>query len=452
MNFDIFRAYDVRGIYPSDIDEEACYEIARAYAAVFEPDDVAVGMDARLSSPPLKAQIVRGLIDSGVNVIEIGEVTTDMLYFAVGAYGFSGGIIISASHNPGDYNGLKMVRERVTAISSDTGLYDIRDMLRDGGRVPASAEGRGEWSERDVIADYTDHVLGFVDTAAIRPFTVVANGNFGFVGRSVRAIAERLPLEIIPLNFEPDGSFPKGPPDPLLPDNRIETEQLVKKSGADFGVAWDADADRVMFFDETGRFISGAYITAFLASMLLEKYGRENNIIFDPRVTWPILKTVTEIGGQPIISKCGHAFIKDRMRSEDALFAGEMSAHYYFRDNFYADNGIIPFILLLEYLSGAGRPFSEVMRPFMEGHFMSGEINYRVADTAEWIAAVRDRFKDEGAEDYTDGYSVESAEWRFNIRPSNTEALLRLNVEAKREELVGEIVRRLESIIKKGEH
>ena len=448
MNFEVFRAYDIRGIYPSEINEDAYYRIAKAYTYLFKPTQMVVGMDARLSSPSLKDSLVAGFLDVGVDVVDIGEITTDMIYFAVGAYGFSGGIVVSASHNPKDYNGMKLVREKVTAISSDTGLFEIRDVLKEGKDAEVSSQTKGKRETKDVLDDYIAHVLSFVDRDAIRKFSVVGNANFGYVSRPARRLATELGLDLIPLNFEPDGSFPKGTPDPMLAQNRSEVEALIKSSGADFGVAWDADADRVMFFDEKGQFISGAYITALLASLLLEKYGYDNKIIFDPRVIWPTQEVVKRLRGQPVISKGGHAFIKDRMRKENALFAGEMSAHYYFRDNFYADNGIIPFLLVLEHLSRGERPLSEVMRPFVQGHYMSGELNYHVPNVQQAINAVREKFANTGSEDFTDGYSLESDVWRFNIRGSNTEPLLRLNIEAREQKRVDDLKSEIEAIIK----
>jgi phosphomannomutase/phosphoglucomutase len=263
----------------------------------------------------------------------------------------------------------------------------------------------------------------------------------------VKRLVETLGLDLRPLNFEPDGSFPKGPPDPMLPENRGEVEALVRDSKAEFGVAWDADADRAMFFTETGEFISGAYITALLAKLLLEKFGPDNTIIFDPRVVWPTLEIVKALGGRPLISKGGHAFMKERMRKENGLFAGEMSGHYYFRDNFYADNGIIPFLLVLEHLSLTGRPFSEIIRQFTEGHFMSGELNYKVASVDDAITVVKEKFTEKGNVDLTDGYSLEGDNWRFNIRGSNTEPLLRLNIEARKQSLVDAIKKEIEAII-----
>jgi len=365
---------------------------------------------------------------------------------------YSGGIVVSASHNPKQYNGAKMVREKAAAISSETGLFDIRDALKAEKDKDVSSAMKGKVEKKDVLDDYLKHVLSFIDTDAIKQFTFIGNANFGYVSRGLALLAEELKLNLIPLNFEPDGTFPKGTPDPMLADNRAESVKLVKESGADFAAIWDADADRCMFLDEHGEFISGAYVTALLADILLTKHGTNNKIIFDPRVIWPTTKVCERRGAQAIISKGGHAFIKDRMRKENAIFAGEMSAHYYFRDNFYADNGIIPFLLILEHLSSTGKPFSEMMRPYMEGHYMSGELNYRVADIAKAISAVKGRFGKEGKEDFTDGYSLDTDDWRFNIRASNTEPLLRLNIEARKDGLVDAIRAQVEEIIGSKSH
>src|SRR5215213_3463559 len=448
MNWDVFRAYDIRGTYPDQINEEDYYRTAKAFVYLFKPKTMVVGMDARLSSPVLKAGLTRGFLDAGVNVVDIGEITTDMLYYAVGASSeYSGGIVVSASHNPVQYNGMKMVREKATAISSDTGLFDIRDALKAGKDAEVTSETKGACTERDILDDYLNHVLKSIDRSKIKPFTFVGNANFGYVCRPAARLAKDLNLNLLPLNFEPDGTFPKGPPDPMLPGNRTETEGLIKEKGASFGVAWDADADRAMFFTEKGEFISGAYITAFLADILLTKYGSDNTIIFDPRVIWPTLDTVKRKGGRPVISKGGHAFMKDRMRRENGLFAGEMSGHYYFRENFYADNGVIPFLLVLEHLSIHDQPFSEMIASFMAGHYMSGELNYHVKDIKAVIEKVKEKFHGEGQEDFTDGYSLETAEWRFNIRGSNTEPLLRLNIEARKDGLVDHIRQEIEKLI-----
>jgi phosphomannomutase len=447
VNWESFRAYDIRGVYPTDLDEEAYNRIARAYTYLFHPKVMVVGRDARVSSPQLAESLIAGFLDVGVDVIDIGGITTDMLYFAVGAYDYSGGIVVSASHNPKEYNGLKMVKEKAAAISSDTGLFEIRDLLKAGKDKEVKSDSKGKVKERDVLDDYLKHVLSFIDTSVIKPFKFVGNANFGYVCYGATAIVKQLGLNLLPLNFVPDGTFPKGPPDPMLPENRIETERLVRSSGASFGVAWDADADRCMFFDEGGSFISGAYITALLADILLSKQGSDNKIIFDPRVIWPVQKVCAQRGATPVISKGGHAFMKERMRHENAIFAGEMSGHYYFRENFFADNGMIPFLLVIEHLSKTGQPFSEVMKPYTEGHYMSGELNYRVKDIQQVIGEVKTRFGKQGTEDYTDGYSLETSDWRFNIRPSNTEPLLRLNIEARKPGLVEKIRAEIQPII-----
>ena len=448
MNWEVFRAYDIRGIYPTDIDEEAYYRIAKAYVYLFKPKTMVVGMDARSSSPPLKASLIQGFLDAGVDIVDIGEITTDMLYYTVGASSdYSGGVVVSASHNPKEYNGMKMVREKATAISSDTGLFDIRDALKAGKDAEVTSDKKGTCTERNILDDYLAHVLKSIDRSSIKQFTFVGNANFGYVCRPARKLAATLGLNLIPLNFEPDGTFPKGPPDPMLLSNRTETEALIREKGAPFGVAWDADADRAMFFDEKGDFIAGAYITALLADILLTKYGSDNTIIFDPRVIWPALDTVHRKGGRPLISKGGHAFMKDRMRRENGLFAGELSGHYYFRENFYADNGVIPFLLVLEHLSTHDKPFSEIMAQYQAGHYMSGELNYHVKDVKATIEKVKEKFHGEGTEDFTDGYSLETAEWRFNIRGSNTEPLLRLNIETRKPELVDKMKKDIETII-----
>jgi len=448
VNWDSFRAYDIRGVYPNDLDEEAFYRIAKAYTYLFHPRTMVVGMDARESGPALKQSLTQGFVDAGVNVVDIGGITTDMIYYAVGASeDYSGGIVVSASHNPKEYNGAKMVREKAAAISSDTGLFEIRDIIKADKDKQVSSDTKGEVTAKNVLNDYVEHVLTFIDRDAIKPFQLIANANFGYVGAGIELIAERLGLKMTTLNFEPDGTFPKGTPDPMQPANRAETEEMMRNGKFDLAAVWDADADRCTFLDEKGQFISGAYITALLADVLLKKNGGDNKIIFDPRVIWPTTKVCEQYGAKPIISKSGHAFIKDRMRKENAIFAGEMSAHYYFRENFYADNGVIPFLLILEHLSRSGQPFSEVMRPYMENHYMSGELNYRVADAQKTIAAVKEKFKDRGTEDLTDGYSLNADDWRFNIRPSNTEPLLRLNVEAHRPGLVEKIRDEIQAII-----
>ena len=448
MNWDSFRAYDIRGVYPTDLDEAAFYRIAKAYTYLFHPKTMVVGMDARESGPALKKSLTAGFVDAGVNVVDIGGITTDMLYYAVGSSDeYSGGIVVSASHNPKEYNGAKMVREKAAAISSDNGLFEIRDIIKADKDLSVSSETKGTVKEKNVLNGYVEHVLSFIDRDLIKPFRVIANANFGYVGSGVQIIADKLGLNLTTLNFTPDGTFPKGTPDPMQPANRAETESMMREGGFDLAAIWDADADRCTFLDEKGEFISGAYVTALLADVLLTKHGGNNKIIFDPRVIWPTMKVCEQHGAEAIISKSGHAFIKDRMRKENAIFAGEMSAHYYFRENFYADNGVIPFLLILEHLSRTGQSFSELMRPYMDGHYMSGELNYRVSDIQKVIAEVKQRFAGRGKEDFTDGYSLEANDWRFNIRSSNTEPLLRLNLEAHKPGLIEKLQNEIESII-----
>jgi len=448
VNWDSFRAYDIRGVYPTDLDEEAYYRIAKAYTYLFHPKTMVVGMDARESGPSLTKSLTAGFVDAGVNVVNIGGITTDMIYYAVGSSDeYSGGIVVSASHNPKQYNGAKMVREKAAAISSDNGLFEIRDIIKADKDLSVTSETKGTVKEKHVLNGYVEHVLSFVDRDQIKPFRVIANANFGYVGGGVQIIADKLGLDLTTLNFEPDGTFPKGTPDPMQPENRAETESLMRAGRFDLAAIWDADADRCTFLDEKGEFISGAYVTALLADVLLTKHGGNNKIIFDPRVIWPTIKVCERHGAEAIISKSGHAFIKDRMRKENAIFAGEMSAHYYFRENFYADNGVIPFLLILEHLSRTGQSFSELMRPYTEGHYMSGELNYRVEDVQATIAAVKERFQSKGQEDLTDGYSLNTPDWRFNIRSSNTEPLLRLNLEARKPGLIENLRTEIESII-----
>ncbi len=449
MDYAIFRAYDIRGIYPEQINPDVCQAIGRAYGQVFQPETFAIGMDARLSSPDLKEGLIAGMLEAGSDVIDLDKVTTDMVYFAVGAYGYSGGVAISASHNPKQYNGLKFVREGATAISSDTGLFTIRDLLKSGGVKDTHGGKKGKRITREIVQDYADYLLGLAGKDTIKPLKIVVNANFGYAGLPVNLIAQRLNLELVKLNFEPDGSFPKGPPNPLLPENQQETEALVKTTGAAMGVMWDGDADRVMFIDDRGEFIPGVYITALLAKIMLEHYGKNNKIIFDPRAVWPILKAVGEAGGQAILSKAGHAFIKDRLRTENALFAGELSGHYYFRDFYYCDNGMIPWLLIMKYLSRHDITLSELIAPFRRGHCLVGELNYNVSDVKAVMDEIVRRYWGTGKEDFTDGFSVETDAWRFNVRPSNTEPVLRLNVEAHEESAAEDIRLKLEKIIAK---
>jgi len=443
---EIFKAYDVRGIYPSEINEDAVYKIAQAYVKVFNPKGALVlGKDVRLSSPSLWQEAAKGITDAGIDVVDIGTISTDMLYFAVAKYGYSGGMTISASHNPKEYNGIKFVRENAIAISGDTGIMDMRDQALKNEQIMEPE--KGEISQKDILADYAAHCLSFIDPKAIKPMKIVANANFGMAGVALNKISEDLPIEIVALDFEPNGNFPKGRPDPMIPERRQETEDLVKKEKADLGVAWDADADRCFIFDENGEYVDNYYLTAIFTKFLLEKNKNKEKIILDPRQYWAVKDVVNAAGGIPIMNKVGHAFIKDRMRNENVLFAGEISGHFYFRDNYFCDNGMIPFLLVLEMLSKENIKMSELAKPYREKYFISGEINQTVSDPDEVIKKIQQKY-DNGEIDLIDGVGVEYADWRFNLRKSNTEPLIRLNVEAKSQELVDEKVKELLTLIK----
>jgi phosphomannomutase len=451
MNPEIFRAYDIRGLYGKDFTPDDFYTIAQAYARVEKPHTVVVGHDVRSSSPELSQQVVDGLMDAGVDVLSVGEISTDMLYFAVVTFTADGGIMITASHNPAPYNGMKLVREGAIPISGDSGITEIRDealKLTQAGRQRAKK--RGGVRHLDVMADYLRHIRTFVQMQKLKQTKqVVLNANGGLAGHVAEQLLADTSIQIVKRLFcQPDGTFkdiPQGRPDPLRPENRTLTRDAVKKTGADFATAWDADADRCFFFDEKGEFVEASYLTAVLAELLLKRQ-HGGVILFDPRVRWPIEQAVTDSGGTPVINKCGHSFMKERMRKADALFAGEASGHYYFRRNFYTDNGVIPFLLVLEYLCEAGISLSTWVRELRERFPVSGEINFffqKMEHMPSAIDAVRDELGTWGefvVEAPIDGLSVRFVEgkkrrhFRFNLRRSNTEPCLRLNVEARQDE------------------
>ena len=447
LNPNIFKAYDVRGIYPDEINEEAVYQIAQAYLKVFKPENaIVLGKDVRLSAASLWQAAAKGITNAGYDVIDIGTISTDMLYFAVANYGYGGGITISASHNPKEYNGMKFVREKAIAVSEDTGLLDIKKQVLKGEEIIEPE--KGEIIVKEIMADYIEHCLSFIDKKAIKPMKIVADGNFGMAGVALNKILEFLPVEIVPLNFKPDGSFPKGKPDPMIFERRKEVSDLVKAEKADLGVAWDADADRCFIFDENGEFVDGYFLTAILAKiMLISAKKKGEKIICDPRQIWAIKDTVKTAKGKLIINKPGHAFIKDTMRKDNVLFAGEMSGHFYFRDNFYCDNGMIPVLLILEKLSKEGIRMSDLVKSYREKYFISGEINQTVNDP-DVVLNNAEKKHSQGKIEHIDGVSVEFKDWRFNLRKSNTEPLIRLNVEAKSQKLVDEKVKELLELIK----
>jgi phosphomannomutase len=442
----IFKAYDIRGIYPVSINEQTVYKIAQAYAKFVQPKVVAVGRDVRLSGPALFESVCRGLTDHGVNVIDIGVCTTDMYYFAVANYGYDGGIMISASHNPKEYNGLKMVRGNSVPISGDTGIMDLKDLVLNNYGFQAANKGKVE--KKDIVTDYLSKCLSLINIEKIKKFIIVVNGMFGPVIQNVLKL--NLPVELITVNAEPDGNFPKGAPDPLLPENRTETIETIKKVKADMGAAWDADADRFFLFDENGRFIPGYFLTAFLGKFFCEKIPGAK-IIYDPRATWATIDSVSEAGGVPIMNKAGHSFIKERMRREDAVFGGEMSGHFYFRDFFYCDNGLIPFLFVLEILSDSGKKLSELFDPYFAKYFTSDEINSELKSqelVAPLLLEIEKKYSD-AKFDKTDGLTIEYPDWRANVRSSNTQPLIRLNVEAKSEEVMKQKTEEVLTLIRK---
>jgi phosphomannomutase len=433
VNEAIFKAYDVRGVYPAEIDEEAVYKITQAYAKLLDAKTVVLGRDVRLSGPSLFEAAVRGLTDHGVNVIDIGVVTTDTMYFASAHLPCDGGITISASHNPKEYNGLKMVRHGAVPISGDTGIEDIKRMVRDG--YIYKAETAGVLRREDVTGPYLQKCLSFIDKNSLRRMKVVANGMFGPAVQNV--IKANLPIDLIAVNEVPDGNFPKGQPDPMQARNREETIALIQKEKSDLGAAWDADADRFFLFDENGRFIPGYYLTAFLGEYFAKR-EKTARIIHDPRLTWAIEDKVMAAGGIPLAHKCGHSFIKERMRKEDAAFAGESSGHFYFRDFYYADNGFIPFLVMLQIISDFKGKTSELFDELFQKYPISGEINVKLdgsRSAKEILAHVEAQYPD-AKKNTIDGLSIEYPEWRASIRGSNTEPLVRLNVEARNSDVL----------------
>ncbi len=423
-----FKAYDVRGRIPDQLNEEVVYRIGRAYAAFLNPKTVVVGEDVRLSSPELRAALVEGLTDSGVDVRLLGLCGTECVYFATDHYDCDGGIMVTASHNPMDYNGLKFVREGSRPISGDTGLEEIR-ALAEKNEFPTAEKGRVE--RLDWKGDYIDALLGYVDREKLKPLKIVVNAGNGGAGEIVDLLEPHLPFEFIKINHQPDGTFPNGIPNPLLPENRGATIDAVLAHQADLGVAWDGDYDRCFLFDETGRFIEGYYIVGLLAEVFLRKYPGAK-IIHDPRLVWNTIDIVESLGGIPVQSKSGHAFIKERMREEDAIYGGEMSAHHYFRDFAYCDSGQIPWLLVAELMSVKERTLSSMLDERIEKFPASGEINFRVQDPAAAMKAVEEKYLPSAkGVDRTDGISIEFENWRFNLRASNTEPVIRLNLESR---------------------
>lgn len=428
-----FKAYDYRGRIPSELNAEVAYRIGRAYAEFLgrkeRPLRVIVGRDIRLSSEELCGALSRGLLDAGVDVYDIGLCGTEVVYFATFSQDMDGGVMVTASHNPPDYNGMKFVREQSRPISGDTGLKDIQRIAES--QAWSRPAGQGTRRELDVREQYIQHLLSYLEPAKLDRLKIVVNAGNGGAGLIVDQLEGHLPFEFVKINHEPDGTFPNGVPNPMLEDNRVSTIEAIRKHKADFGVAWDGDYDRCFLFDESGAFIEGYYIVGLLASVFLKREPGAR-IVHDPRLTWATLDMVESLGGKAVMSKSGHAFMKDVMRQADAVYGGEMSAHHYFRRFGYCDSGQIPWLLVAQLLCESGQKLSKLVGERIEKFPASGEINRRVEDAKATIQRVQEQYQ-RGARsvDFTDGLSIEFDRWRFNLRSSNTEPLIRLNVESR---------------------
>ncbi|HEY0416469.1 MAG TPA: phosphomannomutase/phosphoglucomutase [Gaiellaceae bacterium] len=427
-----FKAYDVRGVYPTELDEEGAYAIGRAYVEQFAPRTVAVGRDMRTSSPSMAEAVRNGAADGGADVLDLGMVGTEMVYFAVGELGLDGGIAVTASHNPKQYTGMKIVRAGALPVGGESGLLDVRDRAA---RASWQDAPRGTIRDEDIWPGFVDRVLSFVNVSALRPLRVVIDAANGMAGAMLPPVLDRLPmLDVVRCNFEPDGTFPNHEPNPLLPENREFIVRKTREEGADFGVAFDGDADRCFFVDDAGEFVPGDFTTALFAETILAREPG-GKVIYDVRASWAVPEAIEAAGGIPLVNRVGHAFIKQRMREEHAVFGGEVSAHYYFRDFSQADSGTVPFLLMAEIVSRRGR-LSEILAPFRSRYFITGELNTPVADVPSTLRELEARYAPEGEISHLDGLSVVGDEWHFNVRPSNTEPLLRLNLEALSEELM----------------
>jgi phosphomannomutase len=430
----VFKAYDVRGIYPDQLDEEGARAIGRSFVQQFEPRKIAVGHDMRMSSPEMAEAFADGAAGAGADVLDLGLVGTEMVYFAVGSLDLDGGAAVTASHNPKEYTGLKIVRRGALPVGGESGLPEIRDRATAASdRSPGLAPGRVE--KYDVWPSYVERVLSFIDVEAIRPLRIVIDAANGMAGAMLPPVLERLPVDPVRCFFEPDGTFPNHEPNPLLPENREFIVAKTLEERADFGVAFDGDADRCFFVDDAGEFVPGDFVTALLAESVLEKEPGAK-IIYDLRASWAVPETVERAGGVPLINRVGHAFIKHRMREEGAAFGGEVSGHYYFREFSQADSGVVPFLLMLELVSKKGQKLSRILADYRARYFLTGELNTPVSDVDAKLRELQDRFGGEGDVSHLDGISIDAPDWHMNVRPSNTEPLLRLNLEARSPELM----------------
>lgn len=429
IKIDCFKAYDVRGQIPVQLNDDVAYRIGNATAEFLDAKRFVIGRDMRLSSAELSDSVAIGLVEAGVEVLDIGLCGTEMVYFATANLGADGGIMITASHNPADYNGLKLVREDAKPISADTGLVDIK-AIAEGDERKAN-NGNGSRRRVSVFDDYIQHMLSYVDVDTLKPLKIVVNAGNGTAGMAIDGLEKHLPFEFVKIHHEPDGKFPNGIPNPLLPENRAATVEAVKANRADLGIAWDGDFDRCFLFDENGGFIEGYYIVGLLAESILQS-NPGAKIVHDPRLTWNTLDIVRSAGGEAVQSKSGHSFIKEKMRAVDAVYGGEMSAHHYFREFSYADSGMIPWLLVAEILSRTGKPLSQLVGERIAAYPASGEINREVADAAAALEKLHAAYaSDANSVEDVDGYSFDFGDWRFNIRMSNTEPVVRLNVESR---------------------
>ncbi|TMD61823.1 MAG: phosphomannomutase/phosphoglucomutase [Chloroflexi bacterium] len=430
---EIFHAYDVRGIYGENLTDDVAYRIGRAAAQNLQVPEIAVGRDMRLSSPQLAAAMMRGITDQGVNAIDLGMTTTDGLYFAVGKFNFPAGVMITASHNPGKYNGIKFCRAQAFPISLESGLSDIRDLAVSGQFAePAS---KGQVIKRDITDDYVKHALSFIDVSSIRPLKVVIDAGNGMAGLIMPKVFQHLPCELVPLYFELDGNFPHHPASPIEPENMVDVQKKVREVGADLGAAFDGDADRMFPVDEHGDLVDGSKVIAAVSNSLLQKFPG-STILYNLIVSKSVPELINKLGGKAIRTRVGHSYIKAEMRQYNAIFGGEHSGHFYFRDNWFADSGLIALLILLELVSVENKPLSEILKPLDHG-FRSGEINSTIADAQGKMHALEEHFdKNAMSVDHLDGVTLDFGDWWFNVRPSNTEPLLRLNLEANSRELM----------------
>ena len=423
-----FKAYDIRGKVPSELNTDLAYKIGRAIASYLNADSIVIGRDIRKSSPELSEALEKGITDAGCNVIDLGLCGTEMIYFGTPFLNADGGVMITASHNPPEYNGLKFVKRGSVPMGYDSDLNIIEKMVlsSDLGKI---AEVKGKVIQKDIMKDFIESLKKFYKPENIKPLKVVVNAGNGCVGPALDQLEKNLPIKMIKVFHEPDSNFPNGVPNPLLPENRESTIKVIKENNADLGVAWDGDYDRCFFFDEKGNFIEGYYIVGLLAKSILKQNPNEK-IVHDPRLTWNTIEVVKKAGGEAVVSKSGHAYIKQKMREVNAIYGGEMSAHHYFRDNFYSDSGLIPFLLILQLTSEEDKPFSKLVEEMVNSYPCSGEINSTISDPQKKLIQIKEKYSD-GIINELDGVSIEYPNWRFNVRLSNTEPLIRLNVESR---------------------